>query len=121
MAEADDESFDGGSVGSDGHSGKPGSTRHGSHSGASGFCSQLDTISLLVIGVVDDGELPAHVAKGLHRSKAWTSYWLQRYSREGIKGLQNKPKSTTDSFRSIHENKKDVNGKQTRMDYQASK
>jgi transposase len=48
---------------------------------------------LLVIRVVNDKELPAHVAKGLHRSKPWTSYWLQRYSEEGIKGLQNKPKS----------------------------
>jgi transposase len=48
---------------------------------------------LLVIRVVDDKELPAHVAKGLHRSKPWASYWLQRYSKEGIKGLQNKPKS----------------------------
>ena len=48
---------------------------------------------LLVIRVVDDKELPAHVAKGLHRSKPWASYWLQRYSKEGIKGLRNKPKS----------------------------
>jgi putative transposase len=48
---------------------------------------------LLVIRIVDDGELPAHVAKELHRSKPWTSYWLQRYSKEGIKGLINKPKS----------------------------
>jgi putative transposase len=48
---------------------------------------------LLVIRVIDDGELPAHVAKGLHRSKPWASYWLQRYNREGIKGLRNKPKS----------------------------
>jgi transposase len=48
---------------------------------------------LLVIRVVDDGELPAHVAKELHRSKPWASYWLHRYSKEGIKGLRNKPKS----------------------------
>lgn len=48
---------------------------------------------LLVIRVVDDRELPAHVAKELHRSKPWASYWLHRYSKEGIKGLQNKPKS----------------------------
>jgi transposase len=48
---------------------------------------------LLVIRVVDDGELPAHVAKELHRSKPWASYWLQRYMKEGIKGLRNKPKS----------------------------
>ncbi|MGA9843569.1 MAG: helix-turn-helix domain-containing protein, partial [Nitrososphaeraceae archaeon] len=48
---------------------------------------------LLVITVVDDGELPAHVVKGTHRSKSWGSYWLERYSKEGIKGLRNKPKS----------------------------
>ena len=48
---------------------------------------------LLVIRVVDDRELPAHVAKELHRSKPWASYWLYRYSKEGIKGLRNKPKS----------------------------
>jgi hypothetical protein len=78
---------------------------------------------LLVIRVVDDIELPAHVAKGLHRSKPWASYWLQRYNREDIKGLQNKPewKNTTDSFTRIQENKKDFNEKQTRMDYQTSK
>jgi len=48
---------------------------------------------LLVIRVTDDGELAAHVAKELHRSKPWASFWLQRYSKEGIKGLRNKPKS----------------------------
>jgi transposase len=48
---------------------------------------------LLVIRVVDDGELPAHVVKGIRRSKPWGSYWLERYSKEGIKGLRNKPKS----------------------------
>ena len=48
---------------------------------------------LLVIRVVDDKELPAHVAKELHRSKPWASYWLQRYSNDCVKGLQNKPKS----------------------------
>lgn len=48
---------------------------------------------LLVIRVVDDGELPAHVAKELHRSKPWASFWLQRYSKEGTNGLRNKSKS----------------------------
>jgi transposase len=48
---------------------------------------------LHVIRVANDGELPAHVVEELHRSKPWASYWLQRYNREGIKGLQNKPKS----------------------------
>ena len=35
----------------------------------------------------------AHVVKGIHRSKPWASYWLERYSKKGIKGLRNKPKS----------------------------
>ena len=48
---------------------------------------------LLVIRVVDDGEPPAHVVKGIHRSKPWASYWLERYREEGVKGLRNKPKS----------------------------
>lgn len=48
---------------------------------------------LLIIRVVDERELPAHVVKGIHRSKPWASYWLERYSKEGIKGLRNKPKS----------------------------
>lgn len=48
---------------------------------------------LLIIRVVDERELPAHVVKGIHRSKPWASYWLERYSKEGLKGLRNKPKS----------------------------
>jgi transposase len=48
---------------------------------------------LLVIRVVGDGELPARVVNGIHRSKPWASYWLERYSKEGLKGLRNKPKS----------------------------
>ena len=48
---------------------------------------------LLVIRVVGDGELPAHVVKGIHRSKPWASYWLERYMEEGLKGLGDKPKS----------------------------
>ena len=48
---------------------------------------------LLIIRVVDERELPTHVVKGIHRSKPWASYWLERYSKEGLKGLRNKPKS----------------------------
>ena len=48
---------------------------------------------LLVIRVIGDGELPAHVVKGIHRSKPWASYWLERYMEEGVKGLRNKSKS----------------------------
>jgi transposase len=37
--------------------------------------------------------IPAHVAKELHRSRTWTSDWLARYHKEGIDGLENRPKS----------------------------
>jgi putative transposase len=48
---------------------------------------------LLVIRVMIDGELPAHVVKEIHRSKPWGSYWLERYNKEGIEGLRDKPRS----------------------------
>ena len=48
---------------------------------------------LLVIRVVDERELPSHVVKGIHRLTPWASYWLERYSKEGTKGLRNKLKS----------------------------
>ena len=49
---------------------------------------------LLVIRVIVDGELPAHVVKEIHRSKPWGSYWLERYDKEGIiEGLRDKPRS----------------------------
>ena len=35
----------------------------------------------------------ARVVNGIHRSKPWASYWVKRYSKEGLKGLGNKPKS----------------------------
>jgi putative transposase len=31
--------------------------------------------------------------KAIHRSKPWASYWLDRYNKEGIEGLRDKPKS----------------------------
>jgi hypothetical protein len=39
---------------------------------------------LLVIRVIVDGELPAHVVKEIHRSKPWGSYRLERYDKEGM-------------------------------------
>lgn len=48
---------------------------------------------LLVTRVIVDGELPAHVVKEIHRSKPWGSYWLERYNKEGIEGLRDKPRS----------------------------
>jgi len=48
---------------------------------------------LLILKVEGNGVIPAHVAKELHRSRTWTSDWLARYHKEGIDGLENKPKS----------------------------
>ena len=48
---------------------------------------------LLVLNVVYQGKIPAHVAIDLHRNRAWACVWLKRYKKEGISGLKNKPKS----------------------------
>jgi transposase len=48
---------------------------------------------LLVLKVEGDRMIPARVAKELHRSRTWTSEWLARYHKEGIDGLENRPKS----------------------------
>ena len=48
---------------------------------------------LLVLRVEGDGMVPAPVAKELHRSRPWTSFWLERYREEGVDGLKDKPRS----------------------------
>ena len=48
---------------------------------------------LLVLKVKVDNTIPARVARELHRSRTWAFDWLARYSKEGIEGLKNKPKS----------------------------
>ena len=48
---------------------------------------------LLVLNVIYQGKVSAHVARDLHRSKSWTSDWLKRYDKEGIEGLKTRPKS----------------------------
>jgi len=55
--------------------------------------SDLKDRLLLVLKVEGDGMIPARVAKDLHRSRTWTSNWLARYHKEGIDGLENRPKS----------------------------
>jgi putative transposase len=47
----------------------------------------------LVLNVIYRGKISAHVAKDLHRSKAWACEWLKRYDKEGIEGLITRPKS----------------------------
>lgn len=47
---------------------------------------------LLLLRVEGDGMIPARVAKELHRSRFWTSFWLGRYREEGVEGLRDKPR-----------------------------
>ena len=48
---------------------------------------------LLVLNVVYKKQIPAQVARNLHRSKTWASDWLKRYREEGIEGLKTRTKS----------------------------
>jgi putative transposase len=48
---------------------------------------------LLVLNVVCHGKVAAHVARTLHKSKAWATQWLKRYREEGTEGLKDRPKS----------------------------
>lgn len=48
---------------------------------------------LLVLNVVYNGKLAAHVSKEIHRSRGWACQWLKRYKQEGIEGLKDIPKS----------------------------
>jgi putative transposase len=61
------------------------------------YRSELDAKTkermLLVLNVAYHGMVAAHVARDLHRCKAWASNWLKRYDEEGIEGLKDRPKS----------------------------
>jgi putative transposase len=48
---------------------------------------------LLIIRVREDGQVPFHVVKEMHRSNPWTSDWLKRYDNEGIQWLKDRTKS----------------------------
>jgi putative transposase len=48
---------------------------------------------LLVLNVVYNGKLAAHVASEIHRSRSWACQWLKRYIQEGMDGLKDIPKS----------------------------
>ena len=48
---------------------------------------------LLVLNVVYQGKISAHVATDLHRNRTWACVWLKRYEKEGLEGLKNKPRT----------------------------
>lgn len=49
---------------------------------------------LFILRVEGDGAVPSQVAeRELHRSRPWASYWLDRYLKEGVEGLKDKPRN----------------------------
>ena len=48
---------------------------------------------LLILRVEVDGVTPASAARELQRSRPWASYWLERFSKEGVNGLKDRPRS----------------------------
>ena len=48
---------------------------------------------LLILRVEMDGVIPASAARELHRSRPWASYWLERFLKEGLNGLKDRPRS----------------------------
>ena len=47
---------------------------------------------LLVLNVVYQGKISAHVARDIHRNRTWACVWIKRYEQEGLDGLKNKPR-----------------------------
>jgi putative transposase len=82
---------------------------------------------LLVLRIKSDGEIPAHAAKELHRSKPWASEWLARFAKEGVGGLKNRPKRIKERktnktiSKDCFSDKKRITRKQARMDYKTGK
>ena len=48
---------------------------------------------LLVLNVVYQDMIAAHIARDLHRNRSWACKWLKRYGEKGIEGLKDRPKS----------------------------
>lgn len=48
---------------------------------------------LLVLRVRGDRVAATHVAREVHRSKAWASKWLKRFDMHGLEGLKDAPRS----------------------------
>jgi transposase len=44
---------------------------------------------LLVLNVVYQGKISAHLAKDLHRNRTWACVWLKKYEKEGLEWLKN--------------------------------
>jgi len=80
---------------------------------------------LLILKVKHDDMLPAHAADELHRSRPWSLYWLDRFSREGINGIKDRSKSGRPTKIpkevAVRIRKELLGSKHGWMDYKASK
>jgi transposase len=80
---------------------------------------------LLVLNVVYEKQIPAQVARDLHRSRTWASDWLKRYREEGIEGLKNRTKSGRPPDipeETVYEIKNELaSSKQGRVDYKTGR
>lgn len=48
---------------------------------------------LLVLNVVYQGKISAHIVTDLHKNRAWACVWLKRYEKECLEWLKNKPRT----------------------------
>jgi transposase len=48
---------------------------------------------LLIIKVREDGQIPFHIVKKMHKSNPWASDWLKRYDKEGLEELKDRAKA----------------------------
>jgi len=66
---------------------------------------------LLIVKVQEDGQIPFHIVKEMHRSNPCASDWLKRYDKEGLEGLGNRTKSgrpSEISEEAVYQIKKDL-------------
>jgi transposase len=52
-----------------------------------------EKLLLLIIKVREDGQIPFHVVKEMHKSNPWASDWLKRYDKEGLGELKGRAKA----------------------------
>jgi putative transposase len=48
---------------------------------------------MFLVKRVADGQIPSHVAAEIGKVRSWSYKWLERFEKEGIDGLKDKPRS----------------------------
>jgi len=52
----------------------------------------IKSLYLFVLNVVYYSKVAVQVFREIHRSRSWACPWLKRYDKQGIEGLNDKPK-----------------------------